>query len=85
MFVSDKFSEPNDHNSQFAFFNKLKLEINPKKENRPFEKRGDSTQKSAKAAIDKIKFNCEYLYFNFYSIEGCSIKVKPRFPNGKHF
>jgi hypothetical protein len=71
IFVSDKSLEPNEVTSQYIFNNQSKLTIEP----RGVIKRTDGSHSGGMS-----EFPGEYLYFNFFSLRGCSVKVTAKFP-----
>eukprot|EP00347_Sterkiella_histriomuscorum_P020931 403335904 len=80
LYISDKSTEPNEQNSIYYFHNQTKIVLQPKKPNNALSKTIQNAKSSTKNKDDLHKFQSPYLYLNFISIRGCSIKVYSKFP-----
>lgn len=78
LYISDKFNEPNETNSTIHYHNQTKISIDPIK---LLQGKGGASRKGNREAL--TKFQCPYLYLNFISFRGCSIRVQTKFPKGK--
>ncbi|CDW87394.1 UNKNOWN [Stylonychia lemnae] len=78
LYISDTSNEPNESNSTYYFHNQTKILVDPKRTTAPTS-HSEALQK-AKNKDNSRRFQCNYLFLNFTSLRGCSIKVHTKFP-----